>query len=229
VAAALLLFISCGGSSSSDGGHPLEGSWLGLWLVSETEVTFDGQGTMTEFLLFGDPVTGFISGEVTSGGPEAYRLTLQMEEGALGGWFLVDDLQKHALFATDPESFNVPYFLGGLEWGAESLPRYGEDDIIGSWNGYSMSYSDQTMDLVITPAMSLVAVSGSPDNAFTLTRPNGSIILGNFEQTYSARYDGFAMGDYSVSAYMTPDKEFIALMAEQDLGDRFFYALTREP
>ncbi len=185
---------------------------------------------MTEFLLSGNPATGFVSGEATSGGPEAYRLTLQIDEEALGGWFLVDDFKDHALFATDPELINSPYFVGGLERGAESLPLYGEDDIIGSWNGYAMSYSSQAMDWVITPAMSLVAVSGSPDNAFTLTMPNGSIILGNFDQgSMAARYDGSAVGGWSVSAYMTPDKEFLALMADQDPGDPFFFALNREP
>ena len=159
--------ISCGGGDSD----PLKGTWFGFWFpFGEIEVTFDNQGNITEFLRDGDPWADFVGGQAESRGPGAYLLTIQFNEGPIYGYFLMDDIERHALFALEVEGTFVP---AALEKGAENMPVYGVNDILGSWSGYSWAYSDSAMNMAVESPVSLLATFQLPNNSYSLTHARG--------------------------------------------------------
>ena len=228
VCAVTLMFsiASCGGGDS----HPLKGTWLGYWYVfDEITVTFDNQGNISEFLRDGSPLTGFTGGRAESLGQGTYLLAIQVDEDLANGWFLMDSIERHALFVLDVEGTYLP---AALEKGGENMPVYGLSDILGTWSGYSWAYSDTVMDMAEEAPRSLVATASLPDNNYTLTMPWGWILSGNFDTVFTqvAFYGGSGTGDWEIRSTMSADKQFIGVVAEGgEFDDPAFFALTREP
>lgn len=230
----MLPIFLCGAcSDSTSEAHPLEGAWEGHAILSRLgplSVRIDDSGAITELLVGGSASTRLTGGEV-QGGPGIYTMSWIHETlGVIAVPFLADAEEEHAAV--------VPMFgpiasVGALERDGSETAIFFESDIIGSWSGYGYAYDQDALGFAPFSPVMAEAVAGTPVS-FSVATPNGTItgVFPDFVDV-TASWGGTAVNGAVVVAVMSPDKQFVAVVAfppgYSGLEDLSMFALNRDP
>jgi hypothetical protein len=229
----LSILLSGACSDSTPEAHPLQGAWEGHAILSRLGVLslrVDDSGAITELLVGGTASTE-LTGEEIRGGPGIYTMSWIHETlGVIPVPFLADAQEKHAAI--------VPMFgpiasVGALERDGSDSTIFFESDIIGSWSGYGYAYDQDALGFAPFSPVTAEAVAGTPVS-FSVTMPNGTItgVFPDFANA-TASWGGTAVNGAVVVAVMSPDKQFVAVVAfppgYSSLEDLSMFALNREP